>query len=88
MRHVAVLTTWSEADLGSERNESDDLEQNHQHLDSDRDEAGTKMGKCEKTGRDLHPFEPLFNNASPLRTSRRCIDHVVLGRFEVRKWRK
>ena len=34
--------------MGSESDESDDLEQNHQHLDSDREEAGTKMGKVRK----------------------------------------
>ena len=44
-QHVAILTTWSQADLGSE---NDDLEQNPQHIDSDREKTGTKMGKVRK----------------------------------------
>ena len=42
--HVAPLTTWSQPDLGSESDESDDLEQNDKPLDSNREELGTKMG--------------------------------------------
>ena len=48
IRHVAVLITWSLPDFRSESDESGDLDQNHQHLDSDREEAGTKMGKVRK----------------------------------------
>ena len=39
--------------------------------------------KSEKTGRDLHPFKPLFNNTSPLRASRCCTKHVVLGQADL-----
>ena len=45
IRRALVLTTWFWADLGSESGESDDLGQNHHHLDTDREEPGMKMGK-------------------------------------------
>ena len=48
VRHVAILTTCSQADLGSESDQNDDLEQNHQHLDSDREEAKLKIRKGSK----------------------------------------
>ena len=51
-RHVAVLTTWSQVDLGSESDKSDDFERKHRNLNSDCDQPGTKMGKVRKTGRD------------------------------------
>ena len=71
-RHVAVLTTWSEADLGAESDESDDLEQNHQHLDSDREEAGTKTGKVRK-------LVVIYICSNPSSTTQaHCIRHVAV----------
>ena len=48
IHRVPVRTTWSETDSGSESDQNDGLERNHQHLDSDREEAGTEMGKVRK----------------------------------------
>ena len=46
--HVPTRTTWTWADLEPKRDESDDLGQNHHHLESDSGRTGTKMGKVRK----------------------------------------
>ena len=72
IRHVHALATWSLADLGSESDESDDLEQNHQHLDSDRERAGTKMGKMRK-------LVMIYICSNPRSTTQvHCVCHVAV----------
>ena len=72
IRQVAVLTTWSYADLGSESDQSDDLEQNHQHLDSNREEADTKMGKVRK-------LVVIYIRSNPFSTTHvHCVPHVAV----------
>ena len=58
--------------MGSESAESDDLDQNHQHLDSDREEPGTKMEKVRK-------LVVIYIRSNPCSTTHvHCVSHVAV----------